>query len=86
MILAKRELLREIAKGKRQKDGLRFDPPIPEEDIDQVSIDLRLGNRFTFLKKLPECVAEVYVNKDLMNGDSDGAAGNVFPTSWRVPG
>ena len=65
MILAKREILKELAK----KNGLRFDPPIPAEDVDQVSIDLRLGHSFSFLKKLPKHIAEVYVSHDLMNGD-----------------
>lgn len=65
MILAKRELLKAIGR----KNGLRFDPPVPEEEIDQVSIDLRLGTRFSYLKKLPACVASVYVDHSLMNGD-----------------
>jgi dCTP deaminase len=66
MILAKRELLSEIRKCSSGKGGLKFDPPVAKEEIEQVSIDLRLGRRFSFFKKLPEHVATVYVNASLL--------------------
>jgi dCTP deaminase len=50
----------------KKKNGLRFDPPIAKEEFDQVSVDLRLGRKFTFFKNLPGHIAAVYVNSSLL--------------------
>ncbi len=47
-MLSKPDLLRYIREGK-----LRFEPPVSENRIAQVSVDLLLGRKFTTFKKPP---------------------------------
>ena len=46
MVLSRPELLKTL----KAKNGLRFSPPVSDESIEQVSIDLRLGRKFTRFK------------------------------------
>lgn len=48
MILSKPDLVRYLAEGR-----LKIDPPIPEDRVAQVSIDLSLGRKFTEIKREP---------------------------------
>jgi dCTP deaminase len=66
MILARKELLKKIGASKNQ---IQFHPPIAKEEIDQVSIDLRLGNKFIRFKEPPAHIATVYANASLLESD-----------------
>lgn len=62
MVLSKPELTRYLAEGR-----LAFDPPIAAEtDVDQVSIDLRLGRKFSrFRREVPSHISAMHVDPAL---------------------
>lgn len=55
-MLSKPDIIRYWREGR-----IRFDPDIDEADIAQVSVDLRLGRKFTVPKKLPEHIPAICV-------------------------
>lgn len=60
MVLSRPDLLRYIADGK-----IKFDPAVPPERVAQVSIDLRLGRKFTCFKKPPLYLPAIHVDPSL---------------------
>lgn len=48
-----------------QIKALIFEPEVPDENIAQVSVDLRLGNKFTKFKKPPGYLSQIRVDKSL---------------------
>lgn len=48
MVLSRPDILRRIKQG-----GLAFDPPVEDGRVAQVSVDLRLGRRFSFFRQPP---------------------------------
>jgi dCTP deaminase len=60
LILSKPDILRYLTERK-----LRFDPPIQIEQVAQVSVDLRLGNRFSRFKKPPGYLPAINVDRSL---------------------
>lgn len=60
MVLSKPDILRYLNEGK-----LKFDPNVPPERVDQVSIDLRLGRKFTTFKNVPGYISAIHVDKSL---------------------
>lgn len=56
MILSRREILSYLKEGR-----LQITPEPSPDDIDQVSIDLRLGRTFTELKELPDHIGSVRI-------------------------
>ena len=61
-MLSKPDILASLHEGK-----LRFDPPITEKRVAQVSIDLKLGRKFTTFKQLPSYLPCINVDKSLWN-------------------
>jgi len=64
LILSKPDIKAYIKKGK-----LRFQPVIPESNIAQVSVDLRLGRKFSVMKKLPNHITSIYVDSSLWEAE-----------------
>ena len=64
MVLSRPDLLRRIAEG-----SLRFDPPVLEDAVAQVSIDLRLGRTFTTFKHADHGHVEVVNPKAIFAKD-----------------
>jgi dCTP deaminase len=60
MVLSRPEILRYIREQK-----LRFDPQIDLAGVKQVSVDLRLGRKFTRFKALPEQLACIQMDKSI---------------------
>ena len=60
MLLSKPDILEYLRTGK-----LRFDPPVAEDRVSQVSVDLRLGKKFTTFKKPPGYLPCINVDKSL---------------------
>lgn len=63
-MLARPEIIAYINKG-----TLAFDPAVSDDDIAQVSVDLRLGNRFTKFKTLPAYLTFVKMDPSLWNSE-----------------
>jgi len=62
LVLSKRDILRYI-----ESDKLRFDPPITQDRVAQVSIDLLLGKKFTTFREPPKFLAAINVVPSLWN-------------------
>lgn len=62
MVLSKPDILRYLEEGK-----LRFDPSIEGDQVAQVSVDLRLGNRFSLFKEPPAYLPAIHVDPSLWN-------------------
>lgn len=60
MLLSKPDILEYLRTGK-----LRFDPPVSEDRVAQVSIDLRLGRNFTTFKTPPGYLTSIHVDNSL---------------------
>lgn len=60
MILSRPDILESIARGK-----LEIQPPVPEESVRQVSVDLRLGRKFIVFKEPPHYLPAIYVDPSL---------------------
>ena len=60
MLLSKPDIVVYLRDGK-----IRFDPPITEDRIAQVSVDLKLGRKFTTFKKPPGYLPCINVDKSL---------------------
>jgi dCTP deaminase len=60
VVLSRPDLLRYVAEGR-----IKFDPPVEPERIAQVSVDLRLGRKFTCFKKPPGYLPAIHVDKSL---------------------
>lgn len=60
MILSRKDLLECLESGK-----LKFDPPINEDRVAQVSVDLALGRKFTTFKAPPKYLTSVNVDHSL---------------------
>lgn len=60
MILSKPDILEYLESGK-----LKIDPAIALESVAQVSIDLRLGRKFTVFKDPPEYLPAIHVDPSL---------------------
>lgn len=59
-MLSREDILQYIAQKK-----LKFDPPITEDRIAQVSVDLRLGRKFTTFKNPPGYLSSIHVDPSL---------------------
>lgn len=60
MVLSKQDIVRYIDEQK-----LIIDPPVSTDRIAQVSIDLRLGNKFTTFKNPPKYLPAIHVDPSL---------------------
>jgi deoxycytidine triphosphate deaminase len=60
LLLSKPDILAYLNEGR-----LRFDPPITEDRVAQVSLDLKLGRKFTTFKKLPGYLPCINIDKSL---------------------
>jgi len=60
LILSRADLLDYIANGK-----LKFDPPISDDRVAQVSVDLSLGKKFTTFKDPPKYLTAVNIDHSL---------------------
>ncbi len=60
MVQSKPDILRYLREGK-----LRFDPEVPEDRIAQVSIDLKLGRKFTTFEEPPRFLPTIHVDPSL---------------------
>ena len=60
MLLSKPDILAYLKEGK-----IVFDPPITEDRVAQVSVDLKLGRKFTTFKKPPGYLPCINVDKSL---------------------
>ena len=60
MILSRADILKYIADGR-----LRFDPTVAPESVAQVSVDLRLGRKFTIFKDPPAYLTSINVDPSL---------------------
>ncbi len=60
MILSRPDILEYIARGK-----LDIQPPVAEESVAQVSVDLRLGRKFIVFKEPPQYLPAIYVDPSL---------------------
>lgn len=60
MLLSKPDILAYLKEGK-----LRFDPAVPEARVAQVSVDLKLGRKFTTFKEPPRYLPCINVDKSL---------------------
>ncbi len=60
MILSRPDIIAYLKEGK-----LRSTPEIPEENIAQVSIDLRLGHKFTVFKDPPKYLPHIQIDHSL---------------------
>ena len=52
-----------------ESQDLRFEPPVPEERIAQVSIDLFLGRRFTTFKQPPGYITSIHMDRALWDSE-----------------
>lgn len=59
-MLSKPDLLRYLAEG-----TLRFDPGIEPDQVAQVSIDLRLGRKFSTFREPPAYLSAIHVDRSL---------------------
>ena len=64
MILSRPDIIKYIEEGK-----LIFDPEVSIENIDQVSIDLRLGSKFTVFKDPPEYLPSIRIDRSLFQSE-----------------
>jgi len=62
VILSRPDLLAYVRSGR-----LRSDPPIADEQVAQVSIDLRLGRKFSIFKEPPKFLPCIHVDHSLWN-------------------
>ena len=60
MILSRPDILEYIDRGK-----LDIQPPVAEESVAQVSVDLRLGRKFIVFKEPPQYLPAIYVDPSL---------------------
>jgi dCTP deaminase len=60
LVLSKPDILRYLSEG-----SLRIDPPISEDRVAQVSIDLSLGRKFTTFKERPGYLPAIHVDPSL---------------------
>jgi hypothetical protein len=60
LFLSKPDIETYIKKGK-----IKFTPEISFDSIEQVSVDLRLGNKFTVLKDPPPYLTSIRIDKSL---------------------
>jgi dCTP deaminase len=60
LLLSKPDILAYLRDGK-----LRFDPAVGEDRVAQVSVDLRLGRKFTTFKDPPKYLTSINVDKSL---------------------
>jgi deoxycytidine triphosphate deaminase len=60
LLLSKPDILAYLREGK-----LRFDPSIGEDRVAQVSVDLKLGNKFTTFKQPPHYLPCIHVDPSL---------------------
>ncbi len=60
MILSRPDILRYIAEGK-----LKIEPAVSEDRVAQVSIDLRLGRKFTVFKEPPNYLPAIRIDPSL---------------------
>ncbi len=60
MILSREDIFERLRDG-----SLRFDPEVPDENVAQVSIDLRLGRTFSVPKEPPEFMGPVRMDPSL---------------------
>lgn len=60
MILSKHDILTRLAQGR-----LRFAPKVPDDSVKQVSVDLRLGRKFTRFKDIPAYMSAIQMDKSL---------------------
>ena len=60
MLLSKPDILAYLREGK-----LRFEPSIGEDRVAQVSVDLKLGNKFTTFKQPPHYLPCIHVDPSL---------------------
>lgn len=60
MLLSRPDILRYLKQRK-----LRFDPPISEDRVAQVSVDLLLGRKFTVFKPKPGYLTSIHVDSSL---------------------
>ena len=60
MVLSKPDLLRHLEAG-----SLRFDPQVPPDRVAQVSIDLRLGRKFSTFRERPGYLPAIHVDRSL---------------------
>jgi dCTP deaminase len=59
-MLSRPDILRYLREG-----TLKIDPPIAEEQVAQVSIDLRLGRKFTIFKEPPQFLPAIQIDPSL---------------------
>ena len=64
MFLSRPDILKHL-----ENQDLRFDPPVPEERIAQVSIDLFLGRRFTTFKQPPGYITSIHMDPSLWDSE-----------------
>lgn len=64
MILSKHEIVRYLTEGR-----LVITPEIPHDEIDQVSIDLRLGTQFAVFKELPDHFPCIRATRSIFEAD-----------------
>ena len=68
-------------------EELRFDPPIAEDRVAQVSIDLLLGERFTvFKEEFPEHISSIRMAPSLWQSGIYGKIGMGNPSSCSLVG
>jgi len=60
VVLSKPDILKYLKGG-----TLRFDPPLPDGAVKQVSVDLRLGKKFTRFKEIPGYLPAIQMDKSL---------------------
>ena len=60
MLLSKPDILAHLREGK-----LRFEPQLSENRVAQVSVDLRLGRKFSTFKKPPAYLSCIHVDKSI---------------------
>lgn len=60
MLLSKPDILAYLADGR-----LQFDPPVTEDRVAQVSVDLRLGRKFTTFKQRPPYLPCINVDRSV---------------------
>ncbi|HSF41718.1 MAG TPA: dCTP deaminase [Thermoanaerobaculia bacterium] len=60
MVLSKPDILRYLSEGR-----LRIDPPLSQERVAQVSVDLSLGRKFTSFRAMPGYLPAIHVDPSL---------------------
>ncbi len=73
-MLSRAEIIKYLKSGK-----LSFDPRIKPEQVDQVSVDLHLGTKFTIFKDPPNYLPAIHVDPSLWDSDLwENRDGNTF--------